>query len=74
MLWDATTYSLFPADLTTDRGYGCYTTVEQWVGVLKPSWIRSAQFVLALLLLLPSAAALGAQFLRAWKALKRLSD
>ena len=74
LLWDATTYSLYPADFFKGTEFGCYTVVERWLGILEPSWIRSGQFVLALLLLLPSIAALGAQILRAWKVFKSLSD
>lgn len=74
LLWDATTFSLYPADFFEGTEYGCFTVVERWLGVLEPSWIRSAQFALALVLLLLSVAAIGAQILSFWKVLKNLSD
>ena len=74
LLWDAATFSLYPADFFEGTEYGCFTVVERWLGILEPSWIRSAQFVSGLLLFFPSLAAVGAQVLRGWKALKNFSD
>jgi hypothetical protein len=42
---DAFTYALEP--VTPSRARGCYTSIEDLVGVSEPSWIRPAQQVLS---------------------------
>ena len=52
-LWlvlDAMTFALMPADPATGRAYGCYTAIELLIGAKSPSWIRTAEWIMALAL------------------------
>ena len=41
---DADTFSLYQADSITGREYGCYTEIENLIGIKSPSIIRSIEF------------------------------
>ena len=45
---DASTYALMPNDPISGRSRGCYTTIEQIIGVNHPTWIRGAEYITAL--------------------------
>ena len=48
---DSMTWSLSAADPISGRVRGCFTAIELWIGVSNPSWIRFAEFVVAVILL-----------------------
>jgi len=47
---DANTFSLYPADSFTGSEYGCYTEIENLIGIKSPSIIRSIEFFAAILI------------------------
>ena len=47
---DADTFSLYPADSITGREYGCYTEIENFIGIKSPSIIRSIEYLAAILI------------------------
>ena len=47
---DANTFSLYPADSFTGREYGCYTEIENFIGIKSPSIIRSIEYIAAILI------------------------
>ena len=47
---DATKLNLYSADPTTGGIHGCFTSLEVWLGVKYPSWIRNAESIAALVL------------------------
>jgi hypothetical protein len=58
-LWlyvDSMTWSLYAADPATGRVRGCFTAIELWIGVSNPSWVRFAELVVALILLIAALA------------------
>lgn len=64
LLFDACTYSLYPADPDTGAERACFTSLERWLGRTRPSdAIRSAEAITALLLV--AAAGLTVRRLRA---------
>ena len=54
---DATTWSLSPADPARGRARGCYTAIEEVLGVSSPTWIRDAELLTSVLLLIAVPAA-----------------
>ncbi len=55
-LWlfrDASILALAPHDPETGRARGCYTAIEEWLGLLEPSsWIRPAELIVGILAML----------------------
>jgi hypothetical protein len=50
---DAFSYSLSPEDPETGRMRGCYTALEEWLGVQQPlAWLRPAEQILGTALFL----------------------
>lgn len=47
---DANTFSLYPADSITGREYGCYTEIENLIGIKSPSIIRSIEYLVVILI------------------------
>ena len=48
LLSDGVLFTLYPADPTSGREYGCYTMLEMWLGVQSPTWIRTVELIGAL--------------------------
>jgi hypothetical protein len=49
---DAFSYGLSPEDPATGRARGCYTAIEEWLGLSEPSWIRTLEQILGAVLFL----------------------
>jgi len=43
LLWDALSFSLSPYDPATGRERGCYTVLETWARVKRPSFLRKLE-------------------------------
>jgi hypothetical protein len=53
VLWllnDALTFTLYAR--SAERGFGCYTAIELWLGAAQPGWIRQAELISGLGLIL----------------------
>ena len=48
LLLDASAFALYPADPAAGRSPGCYTALELWLGVSRPSQLRGIQALVAL--------------------------
>jgi hypothetical protein len=48
---DANTFALAPYDPINGRSRGCYTAIEDFLQLKEPSWIRTAEFYSAILLI-----------------------
>jgi hypothetical protein len=52
-LWlikDGFSYGLMPGDPVTGRAEGCYTAIEDWLGVMEPTPIRAVEQLLGAIL------------------------
>jgi hypothetical protein len=45
---DASIYTLMPNDPISGRTMACYTTIELLFGAKHPTWIRGAEYIVAL--------------------------
>jgi hypothetical protein len=61
LLNDAMTFTLYAADPRSGRGYGCYTTIENLLGVKQPSAIRGGQSLIGVALAFGVPLATGVQ-------------
>jgi hypothetical protein len=61
LLNDAMTFALYAADPLSGRAYGCYTTIENLLGVKQPSAVRRAQSLMGVALAFGVPLAAGVQ-------------
>ncbi len=45
---DASVYTLMPNDPISGRTFGCYTAIELFFGAKHSTWIRDAEYIVAL--------------------------
>ncbi len=50
LLADGIRFTLYAADPVTGRADGCYTTLEVWLGVQSPAWLRTVELIGAITL------------------------